>query len=80
MILSEGKGVEDVSKENTDEDPDLLQSLLVNRVVSKNLRSLLKRGGLLSTCGISQCKKRRIPEHIPKAIFISRGFVRQVSV
>jgi SAM-dependent methyltransferase len=45
MILAEGRGVEDVSKEYTDEDPDLLQSLLVNRVISKNLRSLVKRGG-----------------------------------
>jgi hypothetical protein len=39
MILAEDRGVEDVSKEYTDEDPDLLQSLLVNRVISKNLRS-----------------------------------------
>jgi SAM-dependent methyltransferase len=45
MILAEGRGVEDVSKEYTDEDPDLLRSLLVNRVISKNLRSLVKRGG-----------------------------------
>jgi len=45
MILAEGRGVEDVSKEHTDEDPDLLQSLLVNRVISKHLRSLVKRGG-----------------------------------
>ena len=31
------------------------------------------------TCGFSQCKKRKITGDIPKAIFISRGFVRQVS-
>jgi hypothetical protein len=37
--------VEELSKEQTDEDPDILQSLLVNRVISKNLRSLIKRGG-----------------------------------
>ena len=46
VILFECKGVEDVSKENIDEDPELLQSLLVNRVISKNLRSLVKRGGV----------------------------------
>jgi SAM-dependent methyltransferase len=45
VILAEGKGVEELSKEQTDEDPDILQSLLVNRVISKNLRSLIKRGG-----------------------------------
>ncbi len=43
VILAEG--VEELSKGQTDEDPDVLQSLIVNRIISKNLRSLVKRGG-----------------------------------
>ena len=34
-----------MQKRYTNEDADLLQSLLVNRIISKNLRSLVKRGG-----------------------------------
>ena len=34
MILAEDKGMEEVGNEFTDEDPALLQSLLVNRVIA----------------------------------------------
>ena len=63
VILSEGKGVEDVSKENTDEDPDLLQSLLVNRVISKNLRSLVKRGGYCLRVELANARREEFPKY-----------------
>ena len=76
VILSERKGVEGVSNEFTDEDPDLLQSLLVNRVISKNLRSLVKRGGYCLRVELANAKREEFPKIFQKAIFISRGFVR----
>ena len=61
----------EVSNEYNDEDPDLLQSLLVNRFISKNLAvDIVEERWLLFTCGISQCQKRRNCRDIPKAIFI----------
>ena len=63
VILSEGKGVEDVSKENIDEDPELLQSLLVNRVISKNLRSLVKRGGYCLRVELANARREEFPNY-----------------
>jgi hypothetical protein len=52
MILAEGRGVEDVSKEHTDDDPDLLQSLLVNRIISKKIAFISQERRILRTCRI----------------------------
>jgi SAM-dependent methyltransferase len=73
VILSEGKGVEDVSKENTDEDHDLLQSLLVNRVISKNLRSLVKRGGYCLRVELANARREEFPEIFQKRFSFQEG-------
>jgi SAM-dependent methyltransferase len=73
VILSEGKGVEGVSKENTDEDPDLLQSLLVNRVISKNLRSLVKRGGYCLRVELANARREEFPEIFQKRFSFQEG-------
>jgi SAM-dependent methyltransferase len=62
MILAEDKGMEEVSNEYNDEDPDLLQSLLVNRVISKNLRSLVKRGGYCLRVELANARREEFPE------------------
>ena len=73
VILSEGKGVEDVSKENTDEDSDVLQSLLVNRVVSKNLRSLVKRGGYCLHVELANAKREEFPNVFQRRFSFQEG-------
>lgn len=73
VILSEGKGVEDVSKENTDEDHDLLQSLLVNRVISKNLRSLVKRGGYCLRVELANARREEFPNVFQKRFSFQEG-------
>ena len=76
VILSEGKGgkgVEDVSKENTDEDPDLLQSLLVNRVISKNLRSLVKRGGYCLRVELANARREEFPNVFQRRFSFQEG-------
>ena len=73
VILSEGKGVEGVSNEFTDEDPDLLQSLLVNRVISKNLRSLVKRGGYCLRVELANAKREEFPEIFQKRFSFQEG-------
>src|SRR6476661_9686850 len=76
VILSEGnggKGVEDVSKENADEDPDLLQSLLVNRVISKNLRSLVKKSGYCLRVELANAKREEFPQIFQKRFSFQEG-------
>ena len=73
VILAEDKGVEDVSKDYTDEDPDLLQSLLVNRVISKNLRSLLKRGGYCLRVELANARREEFPNVFQKRFSFQEG-------
>jgi len=73
VILAEGKGVEEVSKENTDEDPDLLQSLLANRVISKNLRSLVKRGGYCLRVELANARREEFPNVFQKRFSFQEG-------
>ena len=73
MILAEDKGMEEVSNEYNDEDPDLLQSLLVNRVISKNLRSLVKRGGYCLRVELANAKREEFPEIFQKRFSFQEG-------
>ena len=73
MILAEDKGMEEVSNEYTDEDPDLLQSLLVNRVISKNLRSLVKRGGYCLRVELANARREEFPEIFQKRFSFQEG-------
>ncbi|MDQ5869478.1 MAG: class I SAM-dependent methyltransferase [Thermoproteota archaeon] len=77
VILAEGKGVEEVSKENTDEDPDLLQSLLVNRVISKNLRSLVKRGGYCLRVELANARREEFPNAFQKRFSFQEGSLHE---
>lgn len=73
MILAVDKGMEEVSNEYADEDPDLLQSLLVNRVISKNLRSLVKRGGYCLRVELANAKREEFPEIFQKRFSFQEG-------
>jgi len=73
VILAEDKGMEEVSNEYNDEDPDLLQSLLVNRVISKNLRSLVKRGGYCLRVELANAKREEFPEIFQKRFSFQEG-------
>ena len=73
VILAEDKGMEEVSNEYTDEDPDLLQSLLVNRVISKNLRSLVKRGGYCLRVELANARREEFPEIFQKRFSFQEG-------
>jgi SAM-dependent methyltransferase len=73
MILAEDKGMKEVSNQYTDEDPDLLQSLLVNRVISKNLRSLVKRGGYCLRVELANAKREEFPEIFQKRFSFQEG-------
>ncbi|HMK59174.1 MAG TPA: class I SAM-dependent methyltransferase [Nitrososphaeraceae archaeon] len=73
MILAEDKGTEEVSNEYNDEDPDLLQSLLVNRVISKNLRSLVKRGGYCLRVELANARREEFPEIFQKRFSFQEG-------
>ena len=73
VILAEDKGMEEVSNEYPEEDPDLLQSLLVNRVISKNLRSLVKRGGYCLRVELANAKREEFPEIFQKRFSFQEG-------
>jgi SAM-dependent methyltransferase len=73
LILAEGKGMEEVCNENTDEDPELLQSLLVNRVISKNLRSLVKRGGYCLRVELADSRREEFPTVLRKRFSFQEG-------
>ena len=73
MILAEDKGMEEVSNEYNDEDPDLLQSLLVNRVIAKNLRSLVKRDGYCLRVELANAKREEFPEIFQKRFSFQEG-------
>ena len=73
VILAEDKGMEEVSNEYNDEDPDLLQSLLVNRVISKNLRSLVKRDGYCLRVELANAKREEFPEIFQKRFSFQEG-------
>jgi SAM-dependent methyltransferase len=73
MILAEDKGMEEVSNEYNDGDPDLLQSLLVNRVISKNLRSLVKRGGYCLRVELANARREEFPEIFQKRFSFQEG-------
>ena len=73
MILAEDEGMEEVSNEYNDEDPDLLQSLLVNRVISKNLRSLVKRGGYCLRVELANARREEFPEIFQKRFSFQEG-------
>jgi SAM-dependent methyltransferase len=73
MILAEDKGMEEVSNEYNDEDPDLLQSLLVNRVIAKNLRSLVKRGGYCLRVELANARREEFPEIFQKRFSFQEG-------
>lgn len=60
VILSESIKV-GIKEENPDEDPELLQSLLVNRIISKNIRSLLKRGGYCIRVELANARRDEFP-------------------
>ena len=77
MILAVDKGMGEVSNEYTDEDPDLLQSLLVNRVISKNLRSLVKRGGYCLRVELANAKREEFPEIFQKRFSFQEGSLDQ---
>jgi hypothetical protein len=57
----------------TDEDPDLLQSLLVNRVISKNLRSLVKRGGRCLRVELANARREEFPNVFQKRFLFQEG-------
>lgn len=65
VVLSEGNGA-DINVENLVEDPELLQSLLVNRVISKNLRSLLRRGGCCIRVELANARRDEFPSVFKK--------------
>ena len=73
MILAEDKRMEEVSNEYNDEDPDLLQSLLVNRVIAKNLRSLVKRGGYCLRVELANARREEFPEIFQKRYSFQEG-------
>ena len=73
MILAEDKGIEEVSNEHNDEDPVLLQSLLVNRVIAKNLRSLVKRGGYCLRVELANARREEFPEIFQKRFSFQEG-------
>jgi SAM-dependent methyltransferase len=73
MILAEDKGMEEVSNEYNDGDPDLLQSLLVNRVISKNLRSLVKRGDYCLRVELANARREEFPEIFQKRFSFQEG-------
>ncbi|HVD36868.1 MAG TPA: class I SAM-dependent methyltransferase [Nitrososphaeraceae archaeon] len=73
MILAEDRGMEEVSNEYNDEDPDLLQSLLVNRVISKNLRSLVKRGSYCLRVELANARREEFPEIFQKRFSFQEG-------
>lgn len=73
VILAEDKGMGEVSNEYTDEDPDLLQSLLVNRVISKNLRSLVKRGGYCLRVELANARREEFPDIFQKRFSFQEG-------
>jgi len=73
MILAEDEGMEEVSNEYNDEDPDLLQSLLVNRVISKNLRSLVKRGGYCLRVELANARREEFPKIFQKRFSFQEG-------
>lgn len=73
VILAEDKGMEEISNEYTEEDPDLLQSLLVNRVISKNLRSLVKRDGYCLRVELANAKREEFPEIFQKRFSFQEG-------
>ena len=73
MILAEDKGMEEVSNEYNDEDPDLLQSLLVNRVISKNLCSLVKRGSYCLRVELANARREEFPEIFQKRFSFQEG-------
>ena len=73
MILAEDEGMEEVSNEYNDEDPDLLQSLLVNRVISKNLRSLVKRGGYCLRVELANARREEFQEIFQKRFSFQEG-------
>ena len=73
VILAEDKGMEEVSNEYTEEDPDLVQSLLVNRVISKNLRSLVKRDGYCLRVELANAKREEFPEIFQKRFSFQEG-------
>jgi SAM-dependent methyltransferase len=73
MILAEDKGMEEVSNEYNDEDPDLLQSLLVNRVIANNLRSLVKRGGYCLRVELANARREEFPEIFQKRFSFQEG-------
>jgi SAM-dependent methyltransferase len=73
MILAEDKGMEEVSNEYNDGDPELLQSLLVNRVISKNLRSLVKRGGYCLRVELANARREEFPEIFQKRFSFQEG-------
>ena len=73
MILAEDEGMEEVSNEYSDEDPDLLQSLLVNRVISKNLRSLVKRSGYCLRVELANAKREEFPQIFQKRFSFQEG-------
>ena len=60
VILSEGNGAE-INEENAEADSELLQSLLVNRVISNNLRSLLRRGGFCIRAELANARRDEFP-------------------
>jgi SAM-dependent methyltransferase len=73
VILAEDKGMEEVSNEYSYDDPDLLQSLLVNRVISKNLRSLIKRGGYCLRVELANARREEFPEIFQKRFSFQEG-------
>jgi SAM-dependent methyltransferase len=73
MILAEDKGMEEVSNEYNDEDPDLLQSLQDNRVISKKLRSLVKRGGYCLRVELANARREEFPEIFQKRFSFQEG-------
>jgi SAM-dependent methyltransferase len=73
MILAQDKGMEEVSNEYNDGDPELLQSLLVNRVISKNLRSLVKRGGYCLRVELANARREEFPEIFQKRFSFQEG-------
>jgi SAM-dependent methyltransferase len=73
VILAEDKGMEEVSNEYSEEDPDLLQSLLVNRVISKNLRSLVKRDGYCLRVELANARREEFPEIFQKRFSFQEG-------
>ena len=78
VILAEDKRVK-INDENTDQD-ELLKSLLVNRIISKNIRSLLKRGASCIRAEFANASRQEFRNFFQKRYSFEEGIIRRISL